>query len=164
MGLFGKKWDLEKDKANRAKMQNLFNELVEDKEGYKLVYGFNVDVKNMNYVVMRKTTYTYKSIVVGYRESDMSIITIDTVPEFDVHGDIKKYTPQDLRKAKRTFSGEYCLYKQGGMMAGYDAFSVAEIYDEDELFAYLKQEDEAKDFAKFWKKFPKRLQKFGVRC
>lgn len=157
MGLFGfgKKWDEEKDRSSKSKMRALFDKAVEDGSTYQIVYAFNVDVSNMNYVVARKTTYTYKSIIIGFRESDMSLIMLDTVPEFDLYAEPKKYTPDNLKKVKKNFSGEYCLYKEGGMMADYDIFSVAEIYDDEELFAYLKQTEELKEFDEFWKHFTK---------
>lgn len=154
MGLFGKKkWDEEKDAANKAKLHALFEKAVDDHEGYKVIYAYNEDVKTMNFVVARKTTYTYKSIALGFRESDMSIVLVDTVPELDAYGEVKKFTPADLKKAKRAINGEYYLYKKGGMMAGYEAFTFADQYDDENLFAYMSQKAELDEFETFWKKF-----------
>lgn len=154
MGLFGKKkWDTEKDAINKAKMHALFKKAVPDHEGYHVIYVYNEDVKNMNYVVLRSTTYTYKSIALGFRESDMSIVMVDTVPEFDAYGEIKKFTPADLKKAKREMNGEYYLYKKGGIMAGYEAFAFADIYDDEKILAYMSQKEELDKFEAFWKKF-----------
>ena len=71
MGLFGKKkkaWDEGRIQENKAKMRALFEQVVEDAAGYQLVYAYSSSIKTSNYILARKTTYTYTSLIVGFRE------------------------------------------------------------------------------------------------
>lgn len=86
MGLFGKKkkaWDEGRIQENKAKMRALFEQVVEDAAGYQLVYAYSSSVKTSNYILARKTTYTYTSLIVGFREADMSIVILQTTPELE---------------------------------------------------------------------------------
>ncbi len=152
MGLFGfgkKKWDEEKSDANKAKMRELFNSVVEDGASYQIVYGFGLDVTRSTIIVASKVTYEYASIIVGYREQDMSIVFVQTTPDLDVCSEPMIFKREDIKKAKIT-TGMYTIYKQGGMMAGYEQFSVIEDNDENYL-VYCHQKEEADKFHDFWK-------------
>lgn len=156
MGLFKKKkkeWDTVKSNENKNKMKILFNKAVKDHEGYKLLYAYNEDVKNMNYVIVRKITYTYKSIILGYRESDMSIVLVSTTPEFDDYAEPEVYTRDNVKKTKNAFG--HVIYKKGGFMAGYVQFIVDDYYDNEEVFPYINQENEIEGWKNFWKEFGK---------
>ena len=86
MGLFGKKkklWDEARVQENKARMHALFEQVVEDSAGYQLVYAYSSSIKTSNYILARKTTYTYTSLIVGFRESDMSIVILQTTPELE---------------------------------------------------------------------------------
>lgn len=152
MGLFGfgkkKTWDIEKIDENKKKMKVLFHQVVEDADTYEVLYAYTSDVKTSNYIIARKTTYLYGSLILGYRKSDMSIVLVDTSPELDGCGEPRIYKRSELKKAK-VVQGENILYHQGGIMAGYSKFCVAECYDED-YFAYIEQEKEAAKFNEFW--------------
>lgn len=155
MGLFGfgkkKEWDIEKSNANKQRMQELFQHVVSDYEGYNLLYAYTSEVKTSNYIVARKTTYLYGSIILGYRTSDMSLVLVHTTPELEGCGDPILFKKGEFKKAK-IVQGQFTIYHQGGMMAGYTQFCVSNNYDED-FFAYIEQTEEASQFDTFWPEF-----------
>lgn len=155
MGLFGfgkkKEWDTARSDENKAKMQALFNQAVEDAASYKIVYGYGLNITNTNFIIARKTTYEYTSLIIGYRESDMSIVLVQTVPELDGCSEPTVFKKDGIKKAKMS-TGMYTIYHQGGMMAGYTQFATLEGNDEKYL-AYIYQPQEHKDFDEFFKKF-----------
>ena len=156
MGLFGfgkkKEWDLEKSEQNKAKLRTLFNSVLPDGNTWKVLYGYTEDIKNMNYILARKTTYTYGSLIIGYRESDMSIALMQTVPELDGCSDEPMFFRKDNIKKAKSVIGMYTIFHKGGMMAGFTQFSA--IAENDEKFlAYVYQPDEFNAFEAFFKKF-----------
>ncbi len=155
MGLFGfgkkKEWDMTKSNANKDIMKELFNGVMDDGDSWKLVYGYGLNIKDSNYIVARKTTYTYTSLIIGYRESDMSIALVQTTPELEGCSEAEVFRQDAIKKAKIA-TNMYTIYHEGGMMAGYTQFATLEENDEDFL-AYVYQPEEDKDFANFFKKF-----------
>ncbi|MDO4754440.1 MAG: hypothetical protein Q4A41_05490 [Bacillota bacterium] len=155
MGLFGfgkkKEWDLQKSDANKARLRELFNGAVQDGDSWKIVYGYGLNIKNSNYIVMRKTTYEYTSLIIGYRESDMRIALVQTTPELEGCSDAEVFSKDGIKKAKIS-TGMYTIYHQGGLMAGYTQF--ATLAENDEKFlAYVYQPEEFEDFDRFFKSF-----------
>lgn len=152
MGFFKKKeMDQTRVAENKAKMRALFDQVVADKDGYEIVYGFSQDVKTSNYILASKTTYTYTSLIIGYRVSDQSIILIQTTPDLEGCSDPIRYTMADLKKVK-IVQGQYCLYHQGGLMAGYTSFCILDRCDED-FFVYVDQSAECDQWCNFWEGF-----------
>lgn len=155
MGLFGfgkkKEWDTPRSDANKKRMRELFNQVMPDGNSWKLVYGYSENVKTSNYLIARKTTYEFTSLIIGYRESDMSIVLLQTVPELDGCSEPETFRKDGIKKAK-IMMGFYTIYHQGGIMAGTTQFGVAEENDEDYL-AYVHQPTESEDFSEFFKKF-----------
>ena len=158
MGLFGlfkkKEWDIEKSDENKKQVRALFNNVMKDGDTWNVVYGYSTDIKNSNYILARKTTYEFTSLIIGYRESDMSIALIQTTPELDGCSDPEIFTKDDIKRAGMSF-GEYIIYHQGGIMAGYTKFSVGEGNDEDYL-AYIYQPEELQKFNIFFKEYSKK--------
>lgn len=153
MGFFKKQkvWDEARNQDNKDKMKALFNQVVSDSHGYDIVYGISQKIKTSNYVLARKTTYLFTSLIIGFRESDMSIILIQTTPELDGCSDPEKLIMSDLKKAK-IVQGQFTLYYQGGIMAGYTQFSIMDSFDED-YTVYINQPDECAKWDVFWPKF-----------
>lgn len=153
MGWFGKKkeWDIQKSDANKSKLRELFNGVMEDGDSWNILYGYSEDVTNADYVLVRKTTYTFGSLIIGYRESDMSIVIVETTPELDACGEPLIYKKDAIKKTKISM-GMYVIYKQGGMMAGFTSFAVEEGND-DKCLAYIYQPEEAKQFNEFFKQY-----------
>lgn len=158
MGLFNffkkKEWDVEKSNANKKKMREIFNTVVENGDSYKVAYGFSLDVSRFKVPMLRTITYEYASLIIGYRESDMSIAVIQTTPQLDEYSAVQIFKKDDIKKAKIA-AGQCTIYHKGGLMAGYTSFSVIEDNDEDYL-VYCQQDEEADDFEAFWKEFSKK--------
>lgn len=153
MKLFGRKkaWDEEQVQRNKDKMRGLFNQVVEDSNGYHIVYGVSQDIKIKNYIVAKKTMYLYTSLIIGFRESDMSLVFIQTEPELDGCSNATTYTMDRLKKAEIE-QGSYKIYFKGGLRAGYLQFYIADEYDED-YTVYTQQPDESSQFLNFWNRF-----------
>lgn len=150
---FGKKkeWDIPKSDANKSRLRELFNAVVQDGDSYKVVYGYGLNITTSSYIVARKTTYEYTSLIIGYRESDMSIALLQTTPELEGCSDAEIFKKDGIKKAKLS-TGMYTIYHQGGLMAGYTQF--ATLAENDEKFlAYVYQPEEYDDFDKFFKRF-----------
>lgn len=153
MGWFRKKkeWDIQKSDANKSKLRQLFNGVMADGDSYDIIYGYGLNIKNSDYILARKTTYSYTSLIIGYRESDMSIVLLQTTPELEGCSDPEIFTKDNIKKAKIS-TGMYTIYHQGGLMAGYTQF--ATLAENDEKFlAYLYQPEEYAKFEAFFKEF-----------
>lgn len=155
MGLFGfgkkKEWDIDRSNNNKNKLRILFNCVVEDGNTWKVVYGYGLNIKNSNYIIARKTTYEYTSLIIGYRESDMSIALVQTTPELEGCSEASFFRKDGIKKAKIS-TGMYTIFHQGGLMAGYTQFATLEGNDE-KFLAYVYQPEEYKEFDDFFKKF-----------
>lgn len=153
MGWFRKKkvWDTQKSDTNKQKLRTLFNGVVQDGNSYHIVYGYGLNIKNSNYIIVSKVKYTYTSLIIGYRESDMSIALVQTTPELEGCSEAEFFKKDSIKKAKIS-TGMYTIYHQGGMMAGYTQFATLEENDE-QFLAYIHQVDEHTHFAQFFKKF-----------
>ena len=129
MSLFRKKkWDIERSEQNKGLIRQLFSQAMPDGDTWKIVYGYGLNIKTSDYIIARKTTYTYTSLIIGYRESDMSIALLQTTPELEGCSEAEIFTRDSIKKAKISTS-MYTIYHQGGIMAGYstDARRIAAI-------------------------------------
>ena len=129
MSLFRKKkWDIERSEQNKGLIRQLFSQAMPDGDTWKIVYGYGLNIKTSDYIIARKTTYTYTSLIIGYRESDMRIALLQTTPELEGCSEAEIFTRDSIKKAKIS-TGMYTIYHQGGIMAGYstDARSIAAI-------------------------------------
>lgn len=155
MSLFRKKkWDIERSEQSKYLIRQLFNQAMPDGDTWKIVYGYGLNIKTSDYIIARKTTYTYTSLIIGYRESDMSIALLQTTPELEGCSEAEIFTRDSIKKAKIS-TGMYTIYHQGGIMAGYTQFATLPENDEDYL-AYMYQPEEHEDFAKFYKRFSRK--------
>jgi len=119
MSLFRKKkWDIERSEQNKGLIRQLFSQAMPDGDTWKIVYGYGLNIKTSDYIIARKTTYTYTSLIIGYRESDMSIALLQTTPELEGCSEAEIFTRDSVKKAKIS-TGMYTIYHQGGIMAGY---------------------------------------------
>ena len=146
MSLFRKKkWDIERSEQNKGLIRQLFSQAMPDGDTWKIVYGYGLNIKTSDYIIARKTTYTYTSLIIGYRESDMSIALLQTTPELEGCSEAEIFTRDSIKKAKIS-TGMYTIYHQGGIMAGYST-------DDEDYLVYIYQPEEHEDFAKFYKRF-----------
>ncbi|MDY3052540.1 MAG: hypothetical protein SOR89_05145 [Ndongobacter sp.] len=153
MGWFGKKkeWDIARSDANKSRLKALFNGAVDDGNSWDVLYGYGLNIKNSNYILARKVTYTYTSLIIGYREADMSIALLQTTPELEGCSEAEIFRKASVKKAKPA-AGMYTIYHQGGLMAGYTQFAALAENDEDFL-AYIYQPEEVEKFKEFFQRF-----------
>ena len=84
MGLFGNLFkgpqvDMAKSDANRKKMRALFNQVVENGDDYKILYGFTEDVGRFNYGIVHGSKTKIGNLIVGWNEASQTIVVIPTV-------------------------------------------------------------------------------------
>lgn len=107
MSLFRKKkWDIERSEQNKGLIRQLFNQAMPDGDTWKIVYGYGLNIKTSDYIIARKTTYTYTSLIIGYRESDMSIALLQTTPELEGCSEAEIFTRDSI---KRQRSQQACI-------------------------------------------------------
>ena len=81
-------------------IRQLFSQAMPDGDTWKIVYGYGLNIKTSDYIIARKTTYTYTSLIIGYRESDMSIALLQTTPELEGCSEAEIFTRDSIKKAK----------------------------------------------------------------
>ena len=65
MSLFRKKkWDIERSEQNKGLIRQLFSQAMPDGDAWKIVYGYGLNIKTSDYIIARKTTYTYASLII----------------------------------------------------------------------------------------------------
>lgn len=152
MGLFKKKqMDQERSNDTKTKMRTLFNQVMDEGDSYDIVYAISQKIKTSNYILARKTTYIYTSLIVGFRQSDMRMVILQTTPEIEGCSDPEIYTRDDFKKCK-IVQGQFTFYHQGGLMAGYMDLCIMDSFD-DRCMAYINQPEEAAKWDTFWAQF-----------
>lgn len=148
-GLFSKKVDMTKVETNKATIRKLFNNVVPDGDDYKLVYGFSQNIKQSHYIIAKKTTYTYTSLIIGYKESDPAIVIVETEPELSGCGDPVIYHKSKIHKAYRSrMSGDsWVIYPD---KKDYFEFYTYPLTDDESLYVYMSQDEEDKAFTQFF--------------
>ncbi len=158
MGWFGlgkkKEIDIETSDQNKKRLRELFNGVMSDGDTYEILYGYGLNIKNSNYIIARKTTYEYTSLIIGYRESDMRIALVQTTPELEGCSEPEFFQKDAIKKAKIS-TGMYTIFHQGGWLAGYTQFGALAENDE-KFLAYVYQPEEYKKFEEFFKIFSKK--------
>lgn len=77
MGFFGKLFrgpeiDMEKSAANREKMRALFNQVVENGDSYRLIFGYTEDVSRFNYGFVHGSKTKIGNLIVGWNEDSQA--------------------------------------------------------------------------------------------
>ncbi|TDW26386.1 hypothetical protein EDD63_101101 [Breznakia blatticola] len=138
---------------NYEAMKQLFCDVIEDADRFEVVYGCGVDVGMMNFVIVRKTTYTYASYAIGFDENENEIVILPISRELDGYGDPIYVKRADVKKAKISmFSKEIQIH--GKMFPKkYITFTVQELLnqDPDEVVLCIKQEEPYNKFMDFFK-------------
>lgn len=150
-GLFSKKVDTAKSDANKAVMRRLFDQVVPEGGQYKLVYGFSQDITKSSYIIARKTTYTYTSLIIGYRTDDPTVVILQTDPTLSGCSDPVTYRRSDIHKAYRSrMTGDSLVIYPD--TKGYFQFYTYPLTDDESLYVYMDQEQEDKEFTEFFLK------------
>ena len=92
MGIFGKLFkgpeiDMEKSNANAKKMRVLFNQVVEDGDNYRLIFGYTEDVGRFNYGFVHGSKTKIGNLIVGWNADTQTIVVVPTVPNLSCCGD-----------------------------------------------------------------------------
>ena len=85
MGLFSKLFkgpeiDMEKSNANAKKMRALFNQVVEDGDSYRLIFGYTEDVSRFNYGFVHGSKTKIGNLIVGWNEASQTIVVFPRYP------------------------------------------------------------------------------------
>ena len=60
---------MEKSNANAKKMRALFNQVVEDGDDYRLIFGYTEDVSRFNYGFVHGSKTKIGNLIVGWNEA-----------------------------------------------------------------------------------------------
>ena len=106
MGFFSKFFkgpevDMEKSNANAKKMRLLFNQVVENGDSYRLIFGYTEDVARFNYGFVHGSKTKIGNLIVGWNESMQTIVVVPTVPDLSGCGDPTYYRRSEILKAYR---------------------------------------------------------------
>nr|WP_300902742.1 hypothetical protein [uncultured Acetatifactor sp.] len=106
MGFFSKLFkgpeiDMEKSNANARKMRALFNQVVEDGDSYRLIFGYTEDVSRFNYGFVHGSKSKIGNLLVGWNEASQTIVAVPTVPDLSGCGDPTYYRRSEILKAYR---------------------------------------------------------------
>jgi hypothetical protein len=161
MGLFKRKPKFypEQGEANKKKMREIFNEVVEDGEGYQILRGgySNSQIEGGIYIDTRVTTYM--NYIIGYRKSDFSIVAVEVNKELTQFSEpffiqIKEikytdYTPKHnllcLMYKDKTYQGKK-MYMFAFSFGDTDAKSPF-------MVPNIQQQEERDKFVEFLKKY-----------
>lgn len=154
MGLFGKLFkgpevDMEKSNANAKKMRALFNHVVADGDDYKLIFGYTEDVARLNYGFVHGSKTTIGNLIVGWKESDLTIAVVPTVPDLSGCGDPTYYHRSEILKAYRNKfpTDAFIIYPD---RKGYIGINAYDWLDDESLYVYVSQEKELAEFTDFF--------------
>ena len=106
MGFFSKLFkgpeiDMEKSRANAKKMRVLFNQVVENGDNYRLIFGYTEDVSRFNYGFVHGSKTKIGNLIVGWNEAAQTIVVVPTVPDLSGYGDPTCYRRSEILKAYR---------------------------------------------------------------
>lgn len=148
----GYKPSTETSNANKIKMREIFNNLVSNGDDYKVVYGFDTDVTMGDFLIVKSTTYTYSSFIIGYSEVKEEIIVIVTDPDLSNHAQPVYIKKSEIIKASySSFVSQYNI-RDDKLPKRYIQFCIPGMTDDPKLYVDVLQEQEMKDFEEFFQK------------
>ena len=154
MGLFSKLFkgpeiDMEKSNANAKKMRALFNQVVEDGDNYRLIFGYTEDVSRFNYGFVHGSKTKIGNLIVGWNAASQTIVVVPTVPDLSGCGDPTYYRRSEILKAYRNKypTDAFIIYPDRD---SYIAINAYEWLDDESLYIYLEQKEELEAFTAFF--------------
>ena len=154
MGFFSKLFrgpeiDMEKSRANAQKMRRLFNQVVEDGDRYRLIYGYTEDVSRFNYGFIHGSKTKIGNLIVGWNQAEETIVVVPTVPDLSGCGDPVWYRRSEILKAYRNKypTDAFVIYPD---RKGYIAINAYDWLEDEKLYVYVSQEQELADFTAFF--------------
>lgn len=154
MGFFSKLFqgpqvDMEKSRANAQKMRALFNQVVENGDQYRLIFGYTEDVARFNYGFVHGSKTKIGNLIVGWNESQETIVVVPTVPDLSGCGDPTFYHRSEILKAYRNKypTEAFIIYPD---KKGYIGINAYDWLDDESLYVYVSQEEELAAFTDFF--------------
>ena len=154
MGFFSKLFkgpeiDMEKSRANAQKMRRLFNQVVEDGDRYRLIYGYTEDVSRFNYGFIHGSKTKIGNLIVGWNQAEETIVVVPTVPDLSGCGDPVWYRRSEILKAYRNKypTDAFVIYPD---KKGYIAINAYDWLEDEKLYVYVSQEKELAAFTDFF--------------
>lgn len=154
MGFFGKLFrgpeiDMEKSAANGKKMRALFNQVVENGDSYRLIFGYTEDVSRFNYGFVHGSKTKIGNLIVGWNEDSQTIVVVPTVPDLSGCGEPTYYRRDQILKAYRNRypTEAFIIYPDKKSYIGINAYDWLE---DESLYVYVEQERELADFTEFF--------------
>ena len=148
-----KKVSDEECRKNYLNVCDLFKKVVPDSERFSVVYACGVDVGMSDFIVVRKTTYTYSSYAVGYdaNANEIAVLPIDI--ELENYGAPVYLPNEEIKKAKQSWLSKEITIRADKLPKKYIQFVVQEQInqDGDNVVICVKQNEEAKNFIAFFK-------------
>ena len=141
MGFFSKLFkgpeiDMEKSNANAKKMRALFNQVVEDGDNYRLIFGYTEDVSRFNYGFVHGSKTKIGNLIVGWNEASGC-------------GDPTYYRRSEILKAYRNKypTDAFIIYPD---KKGYIGINAYDWLEDEKLYVYVSQDDELAAFTDFF--------------
>ena len=154
MGFFSKLFkgpeiDMEKSAANARKMRELFNQVVENGDDYRIIFGYTEDVSRFNYGFVHGSKTKIGNLIVGWNEAAGVIVAVPTVPDLSGCGDPTYYRRSDIWKAYRNKypTDAFVIYPD---KRGYLAINAYDWLEDEKLYVYVSQEQELAAFTEFF--------------
>ena len=148
-----KKISDEECRKNYFNVCDLFKKVVSNSERFNVVYACGVDVGMSDFIVVRKTTYTYSSYAVGYDASANEIAVLPIDIDLENYGAPVYLPNKDVIKAKQSWLSKEITIRADKLPKKYIQLMVQEQInqDEDNVVICVKQNEEAKNFIAFFK-------------
>ena len=153
MGLFSKLFkgpevDQAKSDANAKRMRELFNQMVEGGDSYRLIFGYTEDVSRFNYGFVHGSKTKIGNLIVGWNEASQTIAVVPTVSGC---GDPTYYRRSEILKAYRNKypTEAFIIYPDKKSYIGINAY---DWLDDEKLYVYVSQEEELAAFTEFFMK------------
>lgn len=154
MGIFSKLFkgpevDMAKSDASWKKMRALFNQVVENGDDYKLIFGYTEDVGWFNYGFVHGSKTKIGNLIVGWNEASQTIIVVPTVPALSGCGDPTVYRRSEILKAYRNKypTDAFIIYPD---RKGYIGINTCDWLEDESLYVYVSQEKELEAFTAFF--------------
>ena len=148
---FLKKKKIRNQKINetKEKMKELFLKKVKDSENYKLLYGYST--------ILEKNGYSYQNKIIAYRDSDMSLIVLYTDNDFKKAKHLFKFKKGEFISASYSKVKDIYSIRKSELKSDKEEFTIVlKNYDDEDLLAYINQEDCIDDFNDFFMDFKRK--------
>lgn len=139
--------------ANYERMCELFRKVVAEHDRFQIVYGCGVDVGMTNFIVVRRTTYTYSSYAIGFDEGANEIVILPIDRDLEHWGEPFYLKHEEIAKAKISWLSKEINIRDKRLPKKYITFTVQEQLnqDPDEVCLCVKQDEQCRRFHAFFK-------------